>query len=1016
MKFSIGELLRPRKSSDPGSPVSRYGVAAAVVLVMAAIRFALDPILGAQAPYLPFALAVMVAALFGGPGPGFAATALSVLFTTWLFLEPRHSFALADPHALAGLALFFVVGSLIGLLVGRLRAALVSTAQAEEKLRRQSQLVDLSHDAIIALDSDWRIVRWNSGAEEMYGWSSAEALGQIVSDLLRTGGGIPLPEIHEMLSRQGRWEGELHHIARDGRRLWVESRQVLFRDDRNRSVGALEINRDVTGRKQAEEELRRASEQRDLALESANMGTWALEIAGGQVSWDERTRALFGVPAGVSVTRDGAMRSIHPEDRQRVDEALLRALDPASAGEYEAEFRVIWQDGSVRWVSAKGLAWFEGQGEARHAVRLAGTAQDITARKQAEERLRESEFFYRQTLESIPGMVFTTRPDGYCDYQSHQWVDYTGVPMNEHLGEGWNKLLHPDDRERAIAAWRNAAEGRAPYDLEYRVRRRDGAYEWFKVIGRPIRDEAGRIVRWFGAAFNIEDLKRAEKTTHQALEYRNLAMEAANLGAWEYRVDTGRVYWDERSAAMFGLPEKDLIDYGEVISRIHPDDRAPVDAAMKGAIAGADGGAYHCEFRVVCPDGSIQWVAGHGQVFFEGEGDRRRAVRFVGINMEITERKRSEERLRETQKLESVGLLAGGIAHDFNNLLTGIMGNASLVLDEVGPGPAERIREVIDGAERAAHLTRQLLAYSGKGQFVVRDLDVSQSVQETGDLVQFSIPKSVDLALNLQRRLPPVRMDPSQLQQILMNLVINAGEAIGEGKPGRITVSTAMEDVEEPFTDAIGQEVARGRYVSLKVQDNGSGIEEGARTRMFDPFYTTKFTGRGMGLAATAGIVRSQKGAIAVESAPGRGSTFRVLLPVAHGAVQALEEQPQANGRVTVLVVDDEASVREFIGAVLLRHGYRVLKATDGRDALAVFDRENGAIDAVVLDVVMPVMGANDLLPAIKTRRPHTKVLLTSGYSEAEARRLCAEYPGAAFIQKPYTATQIAAALQELLD
>jgi PAS domain S-box-containing protein len=438
-----------------------------------------------------------------------------------------------------------------------------------------------------------------------------------------------------------------------------------------------------------------------------------------------------------------------------------------------------------------------------------------------------------------------------------------------------------------------------------------------------------------------------------------------------------------------------------------PPEELPIRKAVSTGIP-----VRYYELDLVLEDGTSYTLLGHAVPLF---GDEGRPTGAVAAFMDVTERKRNEERLRQTQKLESLGLLAGGIAHDFNNLLTGIMGNASMILDDVPPEAAEQLNEVISSAERAAHLTRQLLAYSGKGQFIVRDLDVSQAVNDIASLIQFSLPKSVELAVTGQRRLPAVRMDPSQFQQIVMNLVINAGEAIGEGHPGKVTIATSMTDVDAAFVDAAGGEVAAGRYVCVEVADTGCGIQAHQIASMFEPFFTTKFTGRGLGLAAVAGIVRAQKGGITVESAPNAGTRFRVLLPAAKRAAMEPNSQRREPGQATVLVVDDESTVRDFIDAVLRRNGYRVLTAFDGREALSVFESERGAIDAIVLDVVMPVMGANDLLPRLKAENPHLKVLLTSGYSETEARRLCAAFPDATFIQKPYTAQQIAAAVGQLL-
>ncbi len=456
------------------------------------------------------------------------------------------------------------------------------------------------------------------------------------------------------------------------------------------------------------------------------------------------------------------------------------------------------------------------------------------------------------------------------------------------------------------------------------------------------------------------------------------------------------VKWGLEPAKIEGRPVLEAVDEGM---------RSAVESHFRLALAGVTA-SYETEMR-----GGIVWSQ-----YTPLREENGSLVGAMLLAVDVSERKRAEERLRHAQKLESVGLLAGGIAHDFNNLLTGVMGNASLLLDGAQPEQAEMIKGIISSTERAAHLTRQLLAYSGKGQFVTRELDVSEAVNETADLVQFSIPKSARLKLDLERRLPLVRMDPGQLQQILMNLVINAGEAIGEGHPGAITVTTSMADLRAPFVDAIGEEIAAGRYACIDVSDTGSGIAPDKRAKIFDPFFTTKFIGRGLGLAAVAGIVRSQKGGIVLESEPGKGTTFRVYLPASGAGAEQAVEAAAADGRATVMVVDDESAVRSFIGAVLRRKGYNVLTASDGQEALALCPPGGGRLDAAIVDIVMPNMSANELLPALRSRRPGVKILLTSGYSEMEARRLCAAYPSATFIQKPYTAQQIAKAMADLLD
>ena len=486
------------------------------------------------------------------------------------------------------------------------------------------------------------------------------------------------------------------------------------------------------------------------------------------------------------------------------------------------------------------------------------------------------------------------------------------------------------------------------------------------------------------------------------------------MGAWDYRFDTGDVFWDERCRNMFGVPAGDQVDYLDAIGRIHPEDRAATDKAVNEAIAGADGGKYHREFRVVWPDGSVHWVASHGRAYFEGEGAARRAIRFIGVNLDITDRKRTEENLQQAQKLESIGLLAGGIAHDFNNLLVGVIGNASLAGDMLPPDhPAvELMQKVVKIGEQAAHLTRQMLAYSGKGRFLVESLDLSGVVAEISELVRPSIAKKVRLHLDLESNLPPVEADRGQIQQVAMNLILNAGEAIGSNA-GLISVRTGVEEltVRAVRHDVESTELCPGRHVFLEVRDDGCGMDESTRAKIFDPFFSTKFTGRGLGLAAVAGILRGHKGAIRVSSEPGKGSCFVALFPAAHSpasvpaAVSTGRQRLRAAG--AVLVVDDEIVVREVARQTLERNGFAVLLADSGPGAIDIFKREPSRISLVLLDLSMPGMGGEELLPELRKIRPAVHVVVSSGYSETETMRFFHGQAVSGFIQKPYTSRQL---------
>ena len=580
-------------------------------------------------------------------------------------------------------------------------------------------------------------------------------------------------------------------------------------------------------------------------------------------------------------------------------------------------------------------------------------------------------------------------------------------------------IMAPEDRQAV------------PRDAETLTR--DGVLRHEKTLqakdGRRIPAEIStRLFRHRGCTMvmsvirDITERKQAEEALRRASEQRRMALEAAGLGAWDYRFDTGEVFWDERCRNMSGVPAGTRIAYRDLLACIHDDDRAATGEAVQQAIAGAGGGAFHREFRVVWPDGSVHWVALHGHVYFEGEGDQRRAVRFIGLSMDITERRQAEEGLRQRQKLESIGLLAGGIAHDFNNLLVGVIGNASLA-GEMLPGDSPAInvlKSVVQAGEQAAHLTGQLLAYAGKGRFFIEPVDLSRLVRETSALVRSSIAKKIALQLQLESDITRVESDASQMQQVFMNLALNAAEAIGD-RAGRILVATGEVDVDERRIrgQLDGWPIEPGRHVLLEVRDDGCGMDPATKARIFDPFFTTKFHGRGLGLAAVAGIVRAHRGAIEVTSAPGAGATFRVLLPaVASGATAGAppaQRTDDLRGAGTIVFVDDEELVRDVAKHSLERLGYHVLEAPNGPAAIEILRSNGDRIRLVVLDLGMPGMSGEETLPHLRRLRPDLKVIVSSGYSEAEALRLFHGARVSGFIQKPYTFRDLARAVKSAL-
>lgn len=378
-----------------------------------------------------------------------------------------------------------------------------------------------------------------------------------------------------------------------------------------------------------------------------------------------------------------------------------------------------------------------------------------------------------------------------------------------------------------------------------------------------------------------------------------------------------------------------------------------------------------------------------------------------------TERKRLEAQLRHTQKLESLGVLAGGIAHDFNNLLVGILGNAGLASKHLpNDAPIQKYLQRIEAtAQRAAELTNQMLAYSGRGVFQVRPVNMSELAKEIGPLIQASISKKAILHYECPTGIPFIEGDVTQLHQVLINLIINASDAIGE-EIGVITVRTGVTEVNKAYLAGtyVNNGLCEGRYVFLEVSDTGCGMDAETQTRLFDPFFSTKFTGRGLGLAVVLGIVRGHRGAISVSSETGKGSSFRVLFPeVILDISQNASSAKNNNGNAKdwrhsglVLVADDEENVREVAREMLEEHGLRVITARDGKEALDLFRQNIQEIEAVLLDLTMPMMNGQEVLEHIHALRPKTPVILSSGYTEKDIAGRSPHQSPAAFIQKPY--------------
>jgi PAS domain S-box-containing protein len=474
---------------------------------------------------------------------------------------------------------------------------------------------------------------------------------------------------------------------------------------------------------------------------------------------------------------------------------------------------------------------------------------------------------------------------------------------------------------------------------------------------------------------------------------------------------------------MLGRPQEEVVGrpYRRFIAPVSED---MVEDRYRRRIAGEDVRSIY-EVELLRPDGSTVPAELNSTALDLDEG--RGVLVFV---RDLTERKMAEERKRQlerrlqhSQRLESLGVLAGGVAHDFNNLLMGVLGNAGLALKELESHhqARETIERLEKAALRAAELTNQLLAYSGKGSFVKESLQVGDLVSDMIDLLESAVSRKVVLRTELAEGVPPVMADAAQLRQVLMNLIMNASEAIGD-RSGVVSIRTGLIHVDGDYLSETytGEDLEEGYYAYIEVSDTGGGMDGETVSRIFDPFFSTKFAGRGLGLASVLGIARGHGGTVKVYSEPGRGSTFKVLLPTCDEESVAEPVGPEGSGVTArpgarVLVVDDEESVRTVARLILEKSGYRVITASDGREATEIFRSESDSIDMVLLDMTMPHRDGADTFTELRRIDPSVRVVLSSGYSESDATDRFSGKKLAGFIQKPYTPGDLTALVGRVL-
>lgn len=499
---------------------------------------------------------------------------------------------------------------------------------------------------------------------------------------------------------------------------------------------------------------------------------------------------------------------------------------------------------------------------------------------------------------------------------------------------------------------------------------------------------------------------------------------------WEYWIDSqgNTVYVSPACERISGYrPEEFFKDPDLIIKITHPDDAHKVGAQLHRDLP--RGQPHEATFRIETKSGEIRWLEHNCQaVVLDGRYMGRR-----GSNRDITSRKEAEagkldleRQVQQAQKLESLGVMAGGIAHDFNNILMGVLGNAELaMLDLSEDSPVMgSLKSIESSAQRAADLAKQMLAYSGKGRFVVEPVDINRMIEEMSDLLKTSVSTKAAIKYHLAEKTPLIDADLSQTKQVFMNLITNASEALGDGE-GVIAITTGSMEINEEYLPGVfvGDDVAPGLYTFIEVSDDGCGMDEETQRRIFDPFFTTKFTGRGLGMAATLGIVKGHRGAIKIYSEVNEGSTVKILFPCSDPEQEEFRSTREDTatdldwrGEGTILVVDDDETVRAVALQILAKQGFEVVTANDGKAGVDLFAEKQGEIKMVLLDMTMPRMGGEEAFREIRRIAPEAKVILSSGYNEQEATNRFAGEGLAGFLQKPYRPTQLLLKVKELLE
>ena len=909
----------------------------------------------------------------------------------------RRSFSRNDVH------FFETVAGILGGAIER-QAAEEALRESEERLLKAQHVARMG---FLDWDLETDKILLSEETRSLYGLQPEES--RTASELLaRSVHPDDLDRVRQALDLTLRGEQPYdieHRIVRpDGTTLWTHSQAEVFYDAEHKPRRVLGTSIDITARKQAEEARRESEATYRTLVESASDGIFIADAQGRYLDVNAQGCRMLGYDRGEILDRSIGELAVG-EEKARVPEELARLNTGQGV---RSEWQLQRKDGTILPGEVSATQLSDG--------RLLGILRDITERKQAEESLRRSEERFRELAETIQEVFWMTDPEKQrMLYISPAYEKIWGQTCQSLYDnpKSWIDAIHPDDRERVVLA-AETRQSKGSYEEEYRIVRPDGQMRWIYDRAFPVRSPAGQIERIVGVARDITKTKTVEEELHQREEHFRLLIENASDVITVINSQGIMRYQSPSIGRVLGYAPEALIGRN-AFELVHPEDAAPVAEAIQRALANP-GAPVSAEYRI--RHQNDQWRTFHSLGrSISGKADEG----YIVVNSrDITETRQLEVQFRQAQKMEAIGQLAGGVAHDFNNILTAILMQVGLarVMATVPPEVQEGLEEIKAAAERAANLTRQLLLFSRKQVMQPHQLDLNEVVTSLAKMLQRIIGEDVHLELHPHPAPLMIRADGGMLDQMLLNLAINARDAMAGG--GRLNIETSLQVVNDVMARS-HPDATPGRFAVVSVSDTGSGIPPEVLPRIFEPFFTTKEPGKGtgLGLATVFGIVKQHGGWIKVQSEPGQGSRFQIFLPASTDRMAAGAEtrQKPRGGTETILLVEDNDAVRRLTQITLTRHGYRVVEAASGVEAVKRWTECRGEVALLLTDIVMPDgMSGQQLAQQLHNDLPRLKVIYTSGYSAEIAGRELKLRSGENFLQKPCPPDRLLETVRRCLD